>query len=426
MSGLLHRHRDFRLLWFGETTGKFGASVTGVAMPLIAISTLDASAFEIGLLGAAAWLPWLLIGLPVGVWVDRMARRPIMLAAAATSCALFLAVPLAHRAGLLSIGVLLAITLATGVSAVFFQTAYTAYLPGILLPADQAEGNSKLHGSASAAQIAGVGAGGLIAQLAGAVNGMFVNAGTFLTSFVCLFRIRHREPESKPAPEERAERSLIGEIGEGLRLVAHDPWLRAFALFGGVSNLGLVGLQSLQLVFLIRTVGVDEGLAGALIAGGAVGGVAGAFVSRRVSSRIGTARAFLVFEPGVSSLVLLIPLTTAGAGLTVFVCGSFAMSAGVVASNVIKSSFQQRYCPPRLLGRITASMQFVNYGTIPLGAILAGALGSAFGVRTALWVMAAVISASGLILILSPVGRCRDLPTTVRAVAVSKAPRTVA
>ncbi|MFI1580184.1 MFS transporter [Embleya sp. NPDC020630] len=424
MSGLLHRHHDFRLLWFGETTGKFGASVTGVAMPLIAISTLDASTFEIGLLSAAAWLPWLLIGLPVGVWVDRMARRPIMLAAAASSFALFLAVPAAHRAGLLGIGLLLSVTLATGVSAVFFQTAYTAYLPGILTPADQAEGNSKLHGSASAAQIAGVGAGGLIAQAAGAVNGMFVNAGTFLTSFVCLFRIRHREP-AQVVPTH-AERSLLREIGEGLRLVAHDPWLRTFALFGGTSNLGLVGLQSMQLVFLIRTVGVGEGTAGALVAAGALGGVAGAFVSRRISSRIGTARAFLLFEIGVSSLVLLIPLTTTGVGLSVFVCGSFAMSGGVVAGNVIKSSFQQQYCPPRLLGRITASMQFVNYGTIPLGAVLAGALGSAVGVRTTMWVMAAAIPAAGSVLLASPVRRCRDLPASVRAVAGSKEPRTVA
>ncbi|MGC0415755.1 MFS transporter [Embleya sp. AB8] len=415
MSGLLRRHRDFRLLWCGETAGKFGASVTGVAMPLIAISTLDASTFEIGLLGAAAWLPWLLIGLPVGVWVDRIARRPIMLAAAGSSCVLFLAVPLAHWAGLLSIGLLLAITLATGVSAVFFQTAYTAYLPSLVAPADRAEGNSKLHGSASAAQIAGVGAGGLIAQVAGAVNGMFVNAGTFLSSFLCLLGIRHREPAARADPERHAERSLIGEINEGLRLVARDPWLRAFALFGGTANLGLIGLQSMQLVLLVREIGVGKGVVGSLIAAGALGGVAGAFVSRRVSARIGTARAFLVFEPGVTLFVLLIPLTTGGAGLILFVLGSFAMSAGVVASNVIKASFQQQYCPPRLLGRITASSQFVNYGTIPLGAVLAGTLGSTIGVRPTLWVMAAIIPASTLLLLLSPIRHCRDLPTAPTA-----------
>ncbi|WP_406299675.1 MFS transporter [Embleya sp. NBC_00888] len=420
MSGLLRRHRDFRLLWFGETTGKFGASVTSVSMPLIAVSTLDASTFQVGLLSAAAWLPWLLIGLPVGVWVDRIARRPIMLGAAVASCALFLAVPLVHFAGLLSVGLLLAITLATGVSAVFFQTAYTAYLPSLLGPADQAEGNSKLHGSASAAQIAGVGAGGLIAQLVGAVNGMFVNAGTFLTSFTCLLGIRHREPPHEPGgvagaadagADAGAGRSLVREIGEGLRLVAHDRWLRTFALFGGASNLGLVGLQSIQVVFLVRTVGVSPGVVGGLIAIGSLGGVAGAFVGRRVAARIGTARATIVFELGLPVLVLLVPLTGGGVRLALFVAGNFAMVAGVVAGNVIKAGFQQRYCPPRLLGRMTASMQFVNYGTIPLGAVLAGTLGSTIGVRPTVWVMAAAIPAAALILLFSPMARRRDLPT---------------
>ncbi|MFI6585743.1 MFS transporter [Embleya sp. NPDC050493] len=412
MSGLLRRHRDFRLLWFGETTGKFGASVTSVSMPLIAVSTLDANTFQVGLLGAAAWLPWLLIGLPVGVWVDRIARRPIMLGAAATSCALFLSVPLAHFAGFLTVGLLLAVTLATGVSAVFFQTAYTAYLPSLVEPADQAEGNSKLHGSASAAQIAGVGAGGLIAQLAGAVNGMFVNAGTFLTSFTCLLGIRHREAPPAVAGDAGAERSLVREIGEGLRLVAHDRWLRTFALFGGASNLGLIGLQSIQVVFLVRTVGVGPGAVGGLIAIGSFGGVAGAFVGRRVAARIGTARATIVFELGLPMLVLLVPLTGGGIGLVLFVVGNFAMAAGVVAGNVIKAGFQQRYCPPGLLGRMTASMQFVNYGTIPLGAVLAGGLGSTIGVRPTIWVMAAAIPSAALILLFSPVARHRDLPTT--------------
>ncbi|WP_406278982.1 MFS transporter [Embleya sp. NBC_00896] len=427
MSGLLRRHRDFRLLWFGETTGRFGASVTGVSMPLIAVSTLDASTFQVGLLSAAAWLPWLLIGLPVGVWVDRMARRPIMLGAAATSFALFLSVPPAHWAGILSVGLLLAITLATGASAVFFQTAYTAYLPSLLEPADQSEGNSKLHGSASAAQIAGVGAGGLIAQFVGAVNGMFVNAGTFLTSFACLSSIRHREPPPETAraggaggvtdraADARAGRSVVREIGEGLRLVAHDRWLRTFALFGGASNLGLVGLQSIQVVFLVRTVGVSPGAVGGLIAIGSIGGVAGAFVGRRVAARIGTARATIAFELGLPVLVLLVPLTGEGVRLVLFAVGNFAMVAGVVAGNVIKAGFQQRYCPPRLLGRMTASMQFINYGTIPLGAVLAGTLGSTIGVRPTVWVMAAAIPSAALILLFSPVARHRDLPTTREA-----------
>ncbi|GAA1392280.1 MFS transporter [Kitasatospora putterlickiae] len=406
--GLLRRHRDFRLFWCGETAGKFGASVTGVAMPLIAVSELHASTFEIGLLSAASSAPWLVMGLPAGVWVDRLRRRPVMLAAAGVSLALFAAVPVAGWAGRLSVGLLLTIALLTGTAAVFFQTAYTAYLPDLLAPADQPEGNAKLHGSASAAQIVGLGSGGLIAQLAGAANGMFANAATFLVSLLCLGRIRHREAPPRPA----AERDLRREVGEGLRLLARDPWMRAFTLFAAASNLALMGYQSIQVAFLVREVGLAPGTVGGLIATAGSGGVLGAFAARRVAARIGTARAMILFQLGLPSLALLIPLTGTGAGVLCYAVGGFSISVGVVAGNVIKSGFQQRYCPPELLGRIAASAAVLSYGTIPLGALLAGALGTALGLRPALWITTAGVPLAALVLLLSPIGRTRDLPTT--------------
>ncbi|MFG2586210.1 MFS transporter [Streptomyces malaysiensis] len=408
--GLLHRHRDFRLLWCGETAGKFGASVTGVAMPLVAVSTLHANTFEVGLLSAAAWAPWLIIGLPVGAWVDRLRRRPIMLASAAISLLLFASVPVATWSGWLSIGLLLAVALLTGTAAVFFQTAYSACLPSLLEPDDQPEGNAKLHGSASAAQIAGLGSGGLIAQLAGAVNGMFANAATFLVSLLCLAGIRHREPPITRT--EHRPKSLVSEVHEGLRLIAVDPWFRTFTLFGAASNLALMGYQSIQVVFLVRSVGLSPGTVGALIAATSAGGVAGAFVARRVAHRIGTARATLLFELGLPMLGLLIPLTVGGAGILLFVTGGFSVSAGVVAGNIIKASFQQRYCPPHLLGRLTASTAFLSYGTIPIGALLGGALGTALGLRTAMAITTAGVPLAALILLFSPIRRTRDLPTS--------------
>ncbi|WP_393087645.1 MFS transporter [Streptomyces sp. LN704] len=410
--GLLRRHRDFRLLWCGETAGKFGASVTGIAMPLAAVSTLDAGTFEVGLLSAAAWAPWLVIGLPAGVWVDRSRRRPIMLAAATVSLLLFAGVPVAAWCGWLSTGLLMAVALLTGTAAVFFQTAYSAYLPSILEPDDQSEGNAKLHASASAAQIAGLGSGGLIAQLAGAVNGMFANAATFLVSLLCLAGIRHREPRVTRAERRRA--SLVGEVREGLSLIANDPWFRTQTLFGAASNLALMGYQSIQVVFLVRCVGLAPGPVGVLIAAAGSGGVAGAFAARRVADRIGTARATLLFELGLPLFALLIPLTVPGVGVLLFVAGGFCVCAGVVAGNIIKASFQQRYCPPDLLGRLTASTAFLSYGTIPLGALLGGALGTVLGIRTAMAITTAGVPLAALILFFSPIRRTRDLPTSGR------------
>lgn len=406
--GLLRRHHDFRMLWCGETAGKYGAAVASVSMPLIAVSELRAGTFEVGLLSAAVWLPWLLIGLPVGVWVDRWRCRPIMLIAAATSLVALLVVPVAAWSGRLSIALLLAVGLVTGTASVFFQTAYSAYLPIILTPDDQPEGNAKLHGSASAAQIAGLGSGGVIAQVAGAVNGLLVNAAAFLVALLCLARIRHREPRTGRAGGRTT--TLVGEVLDGLRLIAGDPWFRALTLFGGASNLALMGYQAIQVVFLVRTVGLAPGTVGALIAATSAGGVAGALVVRRVADRIGTARALLLFEVVVPVLGLLMPLTTGGAGVLLFAVGGFCIAAGAVAGNVLKAGFQQRYCPPGLLGRLITSTAFVSYGTIPLGALLGGALGSVLDPRTALAITVAGVPLAGLVLLLSPIRGVRDLP----------------
>ncbi|MEU5213681.1 MFS transporter [Streptomyces sp. NPDC020742] len=407
--GLLRRNADFRKLWFGESAGKFGAAVTSVVLPLVAVSVLHASTFEVGLLNAATWVPWLVIGLPAGVWVDRLPRRTVMLTSDALSCALFVCVPLAYWLDALDVARLLLVALLVGTAAVFFQTAYTAYLPSIVAPEDQAEGNAKLHGSASAAQIAGTGAGGLIAQVAGSVNGMLTNAATFLISLVCVARIRHREPATPPA--ERARGALLREVGEGVRLVARDPYLRSLTVFGAVSNLFLAGYQSLLVVFLVRDVGLTGSGVGVLVAVGGAGGVVGALVVRRGVTRFGTARALLLFELGVPALAPLMVLTSRDAvGLALFVIGYASVSVGVVAGNVIKAGFQQGYCPADVLGRVSACSSFLNYGTMPLGALLAGALGTWCGVRPTLWLMIAGIPLSALILLCSPLRSRRDLP----------------
>ncbi|MFJ5232180.1 MFS transporter [Kitasatospora sp. NPDC088391] len=409
--GLLRRHRDFRHLWIGETANKYGSAVTGLALPLIAVTSLDADTFQVGLLGAAGWLPWLLIGLPAGVWVDRLRCRPVMLTATAVSLVLYATVPLAALAGTLTLWHLLVVALLAGAAGVFFQTAYTAFLPQLLDPADQAEGNAKLHGSASAAGIAGLGTGGLIAQLAGPVNGLLANTATFLLSLGCTARIGHREP----GRGERPRRALRQEIGEGLRLLGSDVWFRTFTLFGAASNLVLTGYQSLLVVFLIREVGVDKGTVGLLLALASTGGIVGAAVARRVAARLGTSRGMLVLELALPALAVLIPLTGPGAGLGWYLLGGFGVSCGIVAGNVIKSTFQQRYCPPDLLGRLSASSAVLNFGAIPLGALLAGFLGTQIGVRPAMWLMTAGVPLAALILWCSPMRRVRDLPTERRA-----------
>lgn len=326
------------------------------------------------------------------------------------SALLFSSIPFAYAFSLLNVEFLLGVAFLGGVAAVFFETAYTAYLPSILMPADQANGNALLHGSASAAQVVGSGSGGVIVQVFGAANAMLANAATFLVTLICLTGIRDREDRKDRA--KRAEGAIFKEIGEGWRLIFHDPWLRTFTLVTSISNLAYMGCKSIWVIFLVRDIGLSAGSVGALIAAASAGGVGGAFLVRGVSERLGTARAALLFQGALPIFALLIPLATAGIGVSFFFFGAASISAGFVAGNVIKASFRQSYCPPEILGRLTATSAFLVYGAMPIGALLGGFLGESFGVRCAIWITAVGTAlAPSLILLFSPFRSVRDLPT---------------
>ena len=404
-AGLLAR-RDFRLLWTGETTSCLGSSIGGVALPLVALSALHASVFAVSALTAAAWLPWVLIGLPAGAWVDRLPRRPVMIAADVVSVAAFGSVPVAAWCGALTTVQLMCATLAGGTASVFFKTAYRAFLPALLAAGDLLEGNAKLQGSEQVANVAGPGAAGVIAQAAGAVCGVLADAASFAVSAICLSRIRVAEP-----PRVARRRNLRHEIGEGLAIVVRDPLLRASAVYGCLSNLTLVGCQAVLVVFLIRIVGLSAGVTGALLAVTSLGGVLGALLARPAARRFGTARVVFYGRTLLTPACLLIPLADRGPGLALFVLGSVTVVSAIVAGNVIWGGWLQSYYPGKLLGRVSTSVQVFNYGSIPLGAIVAGALASHLGVRVALWIMLSGLVLSVLVLLASPLRHLRDLPS---------------
>jgi predicted MFS family arabinose efflux permease len=404
--GLLHHH-DFRLLWFGETISKAGSAVTTVALPLVAVVTLAASPFEVGLLEAAAWLPWLLFSLPAGAWVDGWPRRPVMQVTNLVSLALLASVPVAAWLGILGMAQLIVVAFVTGIARVFFRPAFQAYLPSIVAPADLREGNAKLHGSYSVAEVAGPGLAGLLAQAFGAVNALLVDAASFLVSTFCLSRIHADERHSG---DRRDNKGMFQRIGQGLHYVTHDAYLRALTLFAACSNLVLVATQVLLIVFLVRVVGVGTGTVGVLMASMGVGGVIGAFATGPISERLGTARGLLLSELVAVPFALLVPLTRPGAGLALFAVGNLVLSAGIVAGNVIASAFRQSYCPTDMMGRVSAVTACLVYGSMPLGAVIGGSLGTSIGIRPALWVLAGALFLPLLFLLLSPMRHERDLP----------------
>jgi len=402
------RHRDFRLLWTGETTSAVGTSISGVALPLVAVVTLHASALQVSALTAAAWLPWLAIGLPAGAWVDRLPRRPLMQVCNIASFLLLLSIPAAAWSGTLTIGHLLVVALLTGVASVFFQTAYQVYLPGVIGDDHLTEANAALQGSESVAQVAGPSLAGLLAQLAGAVSGLIADALSFLVSTVYLARVHAQDT---PTTSDRRPTPLHSQIAAGLRFVRADPYLRVLTVFGAASNLALTGYQAILVVFLIRDVGVSPGVVGLLLSGMSVGGVLGAAGAGVLARGFGTAHGMLISELAAAPFALLIPLTKPGAGLLYVVVGGIGVGAGIVSGNVIKSSFRQTYTPRHLLGRVVVTMMFLNYGTIPLGALLAGVLAATLGLRATLWITASGLVLASLILLTGPIRRHRDLPS---------------
>jgi MFS family permease len=404
-NGLL-RHRDFRLLWLGETTSSLGSSVTSIALPLVALTTLNSGVVAVSLLSAAAWVPWLIIGLPAGAWVDRMARRPVMIACDLASVLLFVSVPVAVWFDALTMAQLLIVALLSGMANVFFSTAYRAYLPALIDDADLVEGNSRLQGSESATHVVGPSLGGVLAQTLGAANALVADAVSFLVSLLCLRKIEAEEPR---VDVER--RPLRREIAEGMHFVARDRLLRIFMVFGGAANLVLTGYLAIGVVFLVREVGVSASAAGLLLSVGSIGGVAGAVLAPRLSRTIGSARALLLCKVGTTPFGLLIPLTGTGWHLGFFVVGEIGLVGGIVAGNVLSGGFMQAYCPRQLMGRITTTIQVVNYGAIPIGAVLGGLLADSLGFRPALWILFGGFVAGSTILLAAPIRGDRDLPT---------------
>ena len=400
-------NRAFRLLWVGETTSAFGSSVTSIAFPLLAATTLNADTVAIGLLVAAAWLPWLVIGLPAGAWVDRLPRRAVMLVCDIVSVLLYVSIPVAQFLGILTITQLVVVAVLTGTATVFFTTAYRSYLPVLVDKADLVTANARLQAGQSSAQVLGPGASGLIGQLLGLATGLLLDALTFVVSAVCLLSIRTREPRvSRP---DRPP--LRTQIADGLRFVAGNRILLTFTVFGAVSNLALVGYQAIEPVFLLRDVGVDAAVIGGLAMAGSVGGVLGSALAPRLARRLGDARAVLLCQVCCVPFGLLIPLTGKGFGLLLFAVGEFVLVAGIVAANVIFAGWRQAYCPPELLGRVSASSSVVSTSMIALGGLLGGALGSAIGTRATLWVMTALLVLSLGILLASPIRGRRDFPS---------------
>lgn len=410
--------REFLKLWAGQAVSELGSTVTRDALPLLALLVLGATPFEMGVLAALGGLPVLLFGVAAGVWVDRLRRRPLMIAADLGRAVLLALIPLAALLGLLRIELLYGIVILAGLLGVFFSTAYRAYLPVLVQRAHLVEGNSKLSMSDSVAEIGGSGLAGVLVQTIGAPFAMLLDALTFLVSAVSLALIRR--PEPPPIPPAVGT-SFGSEALEGLRATAGQPALRALAGAAAIQSFLGNFFAPLYGLYAIRELGLGPAALGLTIALGGVSSLAGALLAERALRRFGLGST-LIGTLGLSTLTaLLIPLagffTPHPAESGFFSVGLIFLGTAQLLGDALRTiysihaiSLRQSITPDRLLGRVNASLQLMEEGIAPLGALVGGILGGVLGVQNALFIASLGGILSCLWIAASPIRAMRNLP----------------
>ena len=404
----LWRNGPFLRLWTGQTASSVGSQLGRLAIPVLAVSVLQATEFQVGLLTAVETAAFLLIGLPAGAWVDRWLKRRVMLIADLARAIVLASVPIMFFAGVLTIWQLMVVGAIVGVASVFFDVAYQSYLPVLVDLKQLGEGNSKLETTGQLARVTGPAlAGALLAIVRPAVL-IGLDAVTFLLSFVALSTIRDHEVP-KPIADRRP---LVTEIKEGLMFVVQEPLLRRIVLTTSTTNLfGMIAMTMIP-VLVLRQLDISPAIYGFGLSLGAIGGLLGAMFSARIATLIGEGTAIPVSGvlAGVAIVGLALMPVFPNAAVPIFVGSEFLYSFSVLVYNITQVTFRQRICPPRLLGRMNASIRFVVWGVMPIGAIASGLLSTAIGVELTIAIGAVGSVLACVFVLFSPLLGMRELP----------------
>ena len=403
----LWRHPDFLKLWAGQSVSQFGSLLTQFALPLLAALMLGAGAGQMALLAAAEVVPGLLLGFVAGVWVDRLRRRPLLIAADIGRALALVSIPLAAVLGTLRIEQLYVVAVLVSVCSVFFDVAYPSFLPSLLRREHLVEGNSKLAASESLAEVSGWSIAGVLVQVAGAPLAILVDAATFVISAVSLATIRTKEATPTVAAEAREK--MAREVAQGLRFVAADPVRRALAAAGATDTLFGNALGALITLYLVRDLHLAPVVMGVIFAVGGISAFAGTFFVPWLARRWPVGRillaGMLIYDLGA----LTVPLASGPAALAVavLIVGQ-SFDAAYTIYSVTRLSHFQRTTPDRMQGRLHATLRVVDGCATVVGLALGGILGQTLGVRVTLFIVCAGKLLGPVLLACSPVRRLRD------------------
>ena len=407
----LLRHRDFLKLWSAETISQFGTQVTLLALPIIAATTLNVTPFEFGMLATIEFLPFILLSLPAGVWVDRLRRRPILIAGDLVRAAALISIPIAFALDALTIWQLYVVGFVNGCATVFFDVAYQSYLPSLVDRDQIVDGNAKLQTSMSAAQITGPGAAGLIIGAFTAPFAILIDALSFVASALFMIAIRRHETAPEPVLNEHGERpSMRAEIVEGLRYVGRQRLLRSIAATTGLSNFFSNVVYSILILYLVRELLFTPELIGVAFSVGAVGFLLGALTANRVASRFGVGPTIVASALAFGPSALLIAIAPPDVAAPFVAASVFIGGLGGAVYNINQVSLRQAITPERMQGRMNATMRFIVWGTIPIGATVGGFLGGVIGLHETIWIGAIGGTFVFLPVLFSPVRSLQEIP----------------
>ncbi len=403
--------RAFEALWFGQTVSALGTQVSMVALPLIAVLVLHATALELGVLAALETIPYLVLSLPAGVFVDRADRRRTMIACDIIRAAALLGTALAIAGGVGSIGLLCAVALLVGSSSVFFSVAYTSYVATLLAADRLVAGNQRLELSESAAQVVGPTVGGMILQLAGGAAAAALDGASYLVSAVAIVASR---PPRRDVPRDASPHiGLRAGIAEGLRRVSGDRVLRDLAASTALLNLGSGMLLAVVVLFATTEVGLDAAGFGLVYGLGNLGFLLGALSVGFLTSRLGIGRTFAWSTYVTAIAMVLIALSGGGPGVALLLLGRFVGAAATPLFNVNALSLRQARVGDAIMGRVNATFLFIDWGPLPVGSLVGGLLAGAFGPRAALVAAAACGLAGAAWIAISPAARLTSLLESV-------------
>jgi MFS family permease len=407
----LWRNVDFLRLWAGQSVSEFGTQISGLAIPWLAAVGLHATPIEFSLLGVLGFLPFILVALPAGVWVDRLRRRPILIVGDSARALLIGYIPVAWALGILDIWQLLVLQFVIGIFTVFFDVAYQSYLPSLVERDELIEGNSKLQTTVSAAQISGPGLAGVLIGVLTAPYAVAIDAASFAVSTAFMLRIR--KAETLPERTEVARPRMWPELKEGVAYVVRHRHLKWIAACTGTANFFGSIAFAVVLLYMVRVLHVSSFWAGAVFSGFGIGAIVAALTTTRLQKAVGVGPAIVIPIVLGSFTAFAFPLAPTSFPVPVLLAGSLAGGFGSMAYNITQVSFRQAICPERLQGRMNASMRWIVWGTMPLGSLLGGAIGTAYSLRTALWISAIGGLTSIFPVLLSSVRTIEEMPEPV-------------